>query len=222
MSANRSANLVYKDGVWRQILTGPVSGPPRAGLFIDRDGVIVEEVNYLSRIEDVVMIPGACEAIARANRRGMPVVIVTNQGGIARGYYSWEEFRLLQDHVTDLLARGGATIDAVYACAHHAEGIGVYAHPDHPARKPRPGMLLCAATELNLNLRHSWIVGDKMSDLEAGRAAGLAGCLHVLTGHGPAHRNAAPALETPEFRVLLANSIRDSEAIAAVTTYGGN
>lgn len=190
------------------MLTAPLIGPRRRpALFLDRDGVIVEEVNYLFRVKDVVILPGACETIAEANRRGVPVVIITNQAGIAHGLYGWPEFIEVQDFITARLAEGGASIDAVYACAHHPNGIGAYAHPDHPARKPRPGMLLKAAAELGLDLRLSWIVGDKVSDLEAGRAAGLAGGVHVLTGHGRTHREEVVALETEGFSLILRDSI---------------
>ena len=197
-------------GVWRQILTEPAAGSVRPGLFLDRDGVIVEEVCYLSRVEDVAIIPGACEAITAANQSGIPAVIITNQAGIAHGLYGWDEFLNVQDFIIRRLAESGAVIDAVFACAHHPNGVGSYAHPNHPARKPRPGMLLAAAAELGLDLKRSWIVGDKTSDLEAGRAAGLTGAIHVLTGHGHSHRESASGLGTAEFAVLLANSIADT------------
>jgi D-glycero-D-manno-heptose 1,7-bisphosphate phosphatase len=201
------------DGIWRRILTEPAIEASRPALFLDRDGVLVEEVNYLSRVEDVVMIPRASETIATANRHGVPVVIVTNQAGIAHGYYGWPEFEQVQEFIMKRLAEGGASIDAIYACAYHPSGIRPYAHPDHPARKPRPGMLLAAARELAIDLTRSWIVGDKVSDLEAGRTAGLTGGVHVLTGHGRNHRHGALALETPEFTLLPGNSIADASQI---------
>jgi D-glycero-D-manno-heptose 1,7-bisphosphate phosphatase len=200
------------DGVWRQVL-GQSRQHRRPALFLDRDGVIVEEVLYLHRVEDVAIIPGAGATIAAANRRGVPVVIVSNQAGIGRGYYGWTEFEDVQRSILDALHGLGARLDAVLACPHHPEGIEPYIHPAHPARKPQPGMLLRAADLLNIDLGASWIVGDKSSDLLAGRAAGLRGGVLVTTGHGVEHRDVALALATPEFQVLIASSIREASGL---------
>lgn len=157
----------------------------RPCLFLDRDGVIVEEVNFLHRLEDIVLIPGVAEAIARANRAHIAVVMVTNQTGVARGFYSWEAFAAVQEAIFAHLARAaGAQFSMVLACAYHAEGIGEYAITDHPWRKPNPGMLLKAAQTLRVNLARSFVVGDRLSDLSAGRAAGLPGGALVRTGYG--------------------------------------
>ncbi len=197
------------DDVWYRVFTAR-GKENRPALFLDRDGVIVEEVRYLHRVEDVALISGAAETIAAANRREIAVVIVSNQAGIARGYYGWKEFEEVQQVILSELGRLGARVDAVLACPHHPAGVGRYGHPSHPARKPQPGMLLRAAELLGIALRRSWIVGDKTSDLEAGLAAGLCGGLLVLTGHGQEHREAATALGNSEFEVLIAASIRDA------------
>lgn len=189
------------DDIWCQVFAERQTDGSRPALFLDRDGVIVEEVLYLHRVEDVTLLPGAPEAIAAANQRGWLVVVVTNQAGIAHGYYGWKEFEEVQDAILAGLGRRGARLDAVLACPHH---------PSHPARKPQPGMFLRAAEALNIDLPHSWMVGDKSSDLLAGRAAGLKGGILVMTGHGPAHREAATALRTPEFDVRLASAIGDA------------
>jgi len=201
------------DGVWRQVLAQRSAEPPRPALFLDRDGVIVEEVLYLHRVEDVAFIPGAGETIAAANRRGVAVVVVTNQAGIGRGYYGWREFEEVHQAILAGLGRCGARLDAALACPYHPLGVPPYLHDCHPARKPQPGMLLQAADLLGIDLARSWIVGDKASDLLAGRSAGLRGGLLVLTGHGPQHRDAALALRTPEFEVRLAGSIADCAAL---------
>ncbi|MCP5368595.1 MAG: HAD-IIIA family hydrolase [Hyphomicrobiales bacterium] len=182
------------EGVWNQVLRPRPGGAPVPALFLDRDGVVVEEVNFLCRAEDVRLMPGAVAAIRRAHALGLAVVLVTNQAGIGYGYYTWHEFIAVQERVLADLAAAGAAVDAVYACPHHAKGQPPYHHPDHPARKPNPGMLLRAAAQLNLHLAESWIVGDRASDLAAGRNAGLAGGLHVATGHGAADGEAAAAL----------------------------
>jgi D-glycero-D-manno-heptose 1,7-bisphosphate phosphatase len=196
------------EGVWCEVLRRLPAGRPT--LFLDRDGAIVEEAEYLCRVEDIVMIKGATEVIAAANRRGNPVVVVTNQAGIGRGYYGWQEFGRVQRAIIAALADEGARLDAVYACAHHPEGRAEFAHPAHPARKPNPGMLLQAASDLSIDLKTSWLVGDKASDIEAARRAGLAGAMHVATGYGIAERQRAAALATATFEVRIGRSIKDA------------
>lgn len=157
--------------------------PGVPAVFIDRDGTLNEEVGYLCRPEDVVLIPGSREALARLNARGIPVLVVTNQAGIGKGKYGWADFQAVMDRIKSLLAEGGAHMDGIYAAPHHARGLGAYAHPDHPDRKPNPGMLLRAAEEHGVDLSRSWMIGDKALDLGAGRNAGCRVAL-VLTGYG--------------------------------------
>jgi D-glycero-D-manno-heptose 1,7-bisphosphate phosphatase len=155
----------------------------KAAIFIDRDGTLNEEVGYLHRPQEVVLIQGAAPAIARLNALGIPVIVVTNQAGIGRGKYGWEDFLAVTEHIALMLKAEQAHLDAVYAAPHHEKGLGEYAHPDHPDRKPNPGMLLRAAEERGLDLSRSWMIGDKQIDLEAGRNAGCRVAL-VLTGYG--------------------------------------
>jgi D-glycero-D-manno-heptose 1,7-bisphosphate phosphatase len=209
LNSSRSAeHQVNSDGVWCQILWRPSSGRP--ALFLDRDGVVVDEIGYLRRIQDIRIIPGAAEVIAAANRRNIPVIMVTNQSGIGRGYYGWPEFKSIQDAIIASLAADGATIDAVYACAHHSQAQGVLAHPNHPARKPNPGMLLQAAADLALDLKLSWLVGDKADDIEAAKRARIAGALQVATGYGTAERQHAAKLAGPNFDLRFGQSIADA------------
>lgn len=203
----------YPDpGLWIRI-AAPASCEARPALFLDRDGVIIEDPGYLARASDVALIAGAAELITSANRLGAPVVEVTNQAGIARGYYGWEEFLEVEAALSRLLAAEGAAIDAAFACPYHRDGIAAWAHPAHPGRKPRPGMLLAAARLLNLDLSRSWIVGDKLADLQAGSNARLRGGLHVLTGHGREHRQAVVETVFEGFELRLGESIRDASAI---------
>jgi len=183
---------------------------PRAALFLDRDGVILEDSGYLCRAADMVLIPGAADVIALANRRAIPVIEVTNQAGIGRGYYGWDEFLVVEDAMAAELARGGALIDAAFACPYYPGGVAPWAHPAHPARKPLPGMLLAAGRLLHIDLARSWMVGDKLDDLLAACRAGLRGGLHVLTGHGAEHREAVLACCPKGFEVHAAGSIRDA------------
>lgn len=205
---------VGTDGVWRQVLTRVPDTLDRPALFLDRDGVIVEEVHYLHKIRDMRVMPGAVRVIANANRRGVPVVIVTNQAGIGRGRYGWAEFIDVQEAMLDELADDGAFVNAVFACPHHAEGVPPYNEKDHPARKPNPGMLFAAAEIMPIDLSGSWIVGDRAGDMGAARNAGCAGGVHVHSGHGgtPGERDAAMALRTVAFDVKASMTIDDAEA----------
>jgi D-glycero-D-manno-heptose 1,7-bisphosphate phosphatase len=114
------------------------------------------------------------------------------------------------DAIVISLVAAGARIDAVCACAHHPDAEGLSAHPDHPARKPNPGMLLQAASDLALDLKASWLVGDKAHDIEAAKRAGIAGALHVATGYGTAERAHAAKLASPKFVVRFGQSIADA------------
>lgn len=187
------------DGValWCESLTARVSGG-RPALFCDRDGVIVEEVGYLGNPGDVRIIPAAASLIRAANDLRIRVVVVTNQSGIARGHYGWDDFRAVQGRIVEELARSGGEIDLVVASAHHEASGGVFAAEAHRWRKPGPGMILLARERLDVDLRGSLIVGDKLSDLGAGHAAGIGNGLLVRTGHGEeAVRNLASASFDP-------------------------
>ena len=152
-------------------------------LFLDRDGVIIEEVHYLGDPSQVRLIPGVAAAIARVNALGWPVVVVTNQAGVARGYFPESQVEVVHRHLAGLLALEGARIDAWRHCPHHpTEGVGDY-RVECACRKPAPGMLLAAAREMGLSLEHGWMVGDKLTDLQAGARAGCRTWL-VRTGYG--------------------------------------
>jgi D-glycero-D-manno-heptose 1,7-bisphosphate phosphatase len=202
---------IDKEGVWCEVRSA--AAPGGAALFVDRDGVIVEEVDHLCRVEDVVVVAGAPELIGAANRRHIPVVLVTNQAGIGRGLYGWAEFLRVQDAIVAVLETQGARLDAVYACPHHPSGRGEFLHPDHPARKPNPGMIFRAAGDLGLDLRKSWLVGDKAIDIEAARRAGLAGAMQVMTGYGATEWPRSAALATGDFEVRCGRSIADAATL---------
>ncbi|HEC14585.1 MAG TPA: HAD-IIIA family hydrolase [Rhodospirillales bacterium] len=226
MKQNRSmpdGAVLSPDGIWSQVIRrAPPDREKRPALFLDRDGVLAIEAHYLHTVEDAHLDPGAGAVIAQANRLGLPVVLVTNQAGIGYGYFGWDDFMAVQEKLLGDLAAGGARIDGVFACPHHAKGKPPYNHPDHPARKPNPGMLSMAGEELNLDLARSWIVGDRESDLAAGKNAGLAGGLQVLTGHGArqGEREAALALADNTFKVFTGESI--AEALRLLPLFKGN
>jgi D-glycero-D-manno-heptose 1,7-bisphosphate phosphatase len=202
------------DGIWCRMAksAGAPSAEGRPALFLDRDGVVVEEVHFLHRPEDVRLVPGAAAVLALARRRGLAVVLATNQSGIARGLFGWAEFAATQDRVEALLAAEGAGFDLVLACPFHPDGEPPY-RGEHPCRKPRPGMLLRAAERLGLDLWASWAVGDRARDLEAGRAAGCAGGLHVLTGYGRGEREAAAGLASADFEVRLGETVAEARKL---------
>jgi D-glycero-D-manno-heptose 1,7-bisphosphate phosphatase len=218
-SSQSAEHPLDSQGVWCQILRRPVPGRP--ALFLDRDGAVVEDTGYLHQVEDIRIIPGAGKVIAAANQRSVPVIMVTNQSGVGRGYYGWAEFKSVQDAIIALLASEDAGIDAIYACAHHPQAEGDLAHPDHPARKPNPGMLLQAASALTLDLKSSWLVGDKADDIEAAKRAGIAGALLVATGYGHAERKRAATLASPAFEVRFGRSIADAMTLPLLTSRHG-
>ena len=200
--------FVGDDGVWCEQVR-LVSGGPRSALFLDRDGVIVEEVNYLHRVKDMRLTANAAVVIRAANTHGLPVIVVTNQSGIGRGKYGWSDFESVQAAMLSALTAENAFIDAVFACPFHSGGQAPWNIADHPDRKPGAGMLFRAAAMFSLDLTTSWIVGDRAGDIGAGKNAGLAGGLHVLSGHGNNAGERAKALEMANnaFPVLVGDEV---------------
>ena len=159
-----------------------MSGKRRA-VFLDRDGTINVEKKYLHRIEDFEFIPGVPEAIRRLKKAGFLVIVVSNQSGIARGYYDEQAVDKLHRHIQEELARYKTSVDGFYICPHHPEkGIGAY-RIVCDCRKGEAGMLKRAALDHDIDLGQSFMVGDKPADVEAGERAGCQSIL-VLTGYG--------------------------------------
>lgn len=157
---------------------------PRPALFLDRDGVVIDDTQYVGRVDQIRWIPGSAEAVRRANDAGFAVVVVSNQSGVARGLFGEAEVEIIHRHIRDhFLAEAGATFDRFYYCPHHETEGGERYRIDCDCRKPKPGMLLRAARELDLDLNRSWLVGDRLSDMQAGIAAGCRTIL-VRTGYG--------------------------------------
>lgn len=159
----------------------PVEVRPAA--FIDRDGVINEELNYVSRIEDFHLLPGVGGALRTLAGLGYALVVVTNQAGIAKGMYDEAAYDRLTQHMRALLGTESVQLAGVYHCPHHPQGtIDAYRF-QCDCRKPSPGLLLRAAAELGLDLARSVMIGDKVSDVVAGRAAGVKWTILVESGH---------------------------------------
>lgn len=172
----------------------------KPALFLDRDGVLNEDLGHVHRIEDFRWLPGAIEAIALARRQGYLVVVVTNQAGVARGYYEEAAIEALHRHVNRELRRHGAWIDAFYYCPYHPDGVVERYRRLHPDRKPGPGMLLRAIADLDIDAAGSLLIGDQPSDVAAAEAAGVRG---IRTGGGDLARlvqqvlPALPSFEDP-------------------------
>ncbi len=155
----------------------------RRAVFLDRDGTINVEKDYLHKIEDFEFIPGAPEAIKRLKDAGFLVIVVSNQSGIGRGYFDEHAVDKLHRYVQSELVGYNTSIDAFYFCPHHPEkGVGNY-KINCDCRKGEPGMLLQAAKEYDIDLQKSFMIGDKLADIEAGQRAGCQ-VLLVLTGYG--------------------------------------
>ena len=161
---------------------------PAAGqraVLLDRDGTLTVEGEWLTRRQDLALVPGAAAALARLAARGWKLVLVTNQSAVARGLITPQQLDRIHAELQVRLAAGGARLDAIYSCPHHpTAGQGQY-RVDCECRKPKPGLGLQAARELGLDLARCWMVGDAARDLEAGWAADVPGIL-VATGKGKA------------------------------------
>jgi len=155
----------------------------RSAVFLDRDGTLNEDHGYIHRIEDLVWIDGAKEAVQKLNEAGLPVIVVTNQAGVARGYYSEDDVRRFHAHMQSELNRVGADIDAFYFCPYHPEGSVPEYRRQVPERKPGTGMFEAAMAAHHVDPKASYMVGDKNSDMEPGIALGMTTFL-VETGYG--------------------------------------
>lgn len=150
--------------------------------FIDRDGVINEDREYVHRVEDFHFIPGAAEALRTLSATGFALVVVTNQSGIARGMFTEERYLELQTYFRERLATTGVMLDSIQYCPHLPDATVARYRRACECRKPRPGMILEAARELNIELAASIVIGDRRADVDAGRAAGVGRCFLVRSG----------------------------------------
>jgi D,D-heptose 1,7-bisphosphate phosphatase len=154
-----------------------------AAVFLDRDGTINEEVGYLDSIDKLNLFANTSEAIRLINEAGMIAVVMTNQSGVAKGYFTEEFVRIVHERIQEMLRERGAFIDAFYYCPHHqTEGVGDYLQ-SCACRKPGAGMLVQASKDLYIDLRRSYTVGDMLKDIQVARTVGAKGIL-VKTGYG--------------------------------------
>jgi len=142
----------------------------RPAVFLDRDGTIARDVPYCRQPEDFELFAGTVKSIKTLNELGFQVILATNQSGIARGYFTTEDLTKIHLKLEKELAAGGAHLDGIYFCPHHPDD-------DCECRKPKPGMLLKCANDMNIDLSHSFMIGDSVKDIEAGQKAG---CRSIL------------------------------------------
>jgi len=155
----------------------------RPAIFLDRDGTIIREVHYLADPALVELLPGATDALRRFEEQGYARVLISNQSAVARGLLTLEGLALVHAELCRQLSEQGVVLEGCYYCP-SAPGSGDRTKIDDPDRKPGPGMLLRAARELDLDIAQSWMIGDMISDVLAGRNAGCRGSILVRTGHG--------------------------------------
>lgn len=178
--------------------------------FLDRDGVLIEEEDYLCDPARVRLCSGAVEAIKLAHSVGRKVFLISNQAGLAKGKFKMEDLNAVHAKVEELLAEQGVALDGYYYCPHHAKGIVPEYTRECPCRKPGPGMILKAAEEHDLDVKNSFMIGDRLTDLEAGVNAGCSAVALVRTGYGETQ-------ELPEYPgVTVIDAKNIGEAVAAL------
>ena len=204
---NQNNHTHVHNGIWQEVRdTNIYSKRDSPALFIDRDGTIIQLIDYLNYPKLVYLIPEIISIISIANKKGIKVIMITNQSGISRGYFDWDKFASVQNVIINKCKKIGATFDGIYACPDH---------PDKPTkfRKPNPGMLFAAQIDLKIDLSKSFIIGDTISDLEAGKRAGLKQGWLVPTGHGMRDRQNVSNLADSSFNVHLDTNYKDIEVV---------
>ena len=170
----------------------------KGAFFLDRDGVVIRQVSYLHDPDQVELEKSVPEALRRVHDMGMLAVVVTNQSGVARGMFTREDVKRVHDRIQTLLAAHGERIDGFFTCFHHPDFTGPCA-----CRKPAPGLFLAAAEALDIDLASSFMAGDKFSDLESGRNAGVRQSVLLMTGYGPKYVDRARESGFPVAEDLL-------------------
>jgi D-glycero-D-manno-heptose 1,7-bisphosphate phosphatase len=179
----------------------------KVAVFLDRDGVINQDTGYVATVDDFHFIDGAIEALQLLKKKGYCLVLVTNQSGIARGFFTENQFMHLTEWMDWSLADRDVDLDGIYYCPHHpTEGAAPYRQACN-CRKPGPGMLLDAAKELDIDLANSYMVGDKTADLQAAQAAGVTHKVLVRTGKTVTEEGIALADDVQDSLLTFAKSV---------------
>ncbi|MFB0975477.1 MAG: D-glycero-beta-D-manno-heptose 1,7-bisphosphate 7-phosphatase [Tolumonas sp.] len=179
----------------------------KIAVFLDRDGVINQDTGYVSCIDDFHFIDGTIEALQILKKKGYCLVVVTNQSGIARGYYSEEQFMQLTEWMDWSLADRDVDLDGIYFCPHHPTAGEAPYRQECNCRKPAPGMLLDAASDLDIDLAASYMVGDKAADMQAAKAAGVSHKILVRTGKAVTEEAQVLADEVQDSLLTFAKSV---------------
>ena len=202
----QSIALPFVDGFSTSALVQRIRQSSKAGLrkaaLLDRDGVINKDKAYVSRWEDFEFVPGAIEGLRRLQTAGYALVIITNQSGLARGYYTEDQYQALTARMRQALLEQGVTLAGIYHCPHHPHGQVEQLSRHCNCRKPAPGLIFQAAQELQLSLPDSLLIGDKSSDIEAARAAGI-GRAYRVDSDNPASDAPGPSRPDGHFASLL-------------------
>lgn len=177
-------------------------GPAAPALFLDRDGVLIADENYLADPQLVRLLPGVPAALLRARQAGYRLICVSNQSGIGRGYFGQDDFHRVMLRLEEQLASHGVQLDSYHFCPHSPDD-------DCPCRKPRPGMLVEARRLFQLDLKSSWMIGDKGSDVAFGRQEGM-GSVLVRTGYGQSEEEAVRSRWEEDSRVLIAEDLPEA------------
>src|SRR6266487_1747231 len=193
----------------------------RKAVFLDRDGTLVHPRHYPSSPEELQLYAGIGPGLRALQKVGFRLIVITNQAGIARGYFTADDLQRMHEHLTSELAQLGVQLDAIYFCPHHPDGAIPELAIRCDCRKPQPGMLLRAAADLDLDLRASWFVGDILDDVEAGNRAG---CRTILVDLGteklPVENRSIAPLRCPTFiardTLNALHIIKASEGIALI------
>jgi D-glycero-D-manno-heptose 1,7-bisphosphate phosphatase len=182
----------------------------RPAVFLDRDGVVNEDVGYSHRVEDFHFSPGVFDACRRFRQAGYLLVVVTNQAGIARGYYTENDFHRLTRWMCAKFEDSGAPLSAVYYCPHHPDASVAEFRMVCECRKPAPGLIIRAQSELSIDLRNSILVGDKTSDILAGQAAGVGRCYLITPTPPRPSSSPAHSMDTEKNGPSSLTSVADS------------
>lgn len=175
--------------------------PQLKAVFLDRDGVLNLDKGYVFKTTDLEILPDVVPCLIELKKRGFLLIVITNQSGIARGMYDLNDVDLFHQHLTSEIAKaGGPTLDDFYTCPHHPSGTISPFNTDCDCRKPKPGLLLRAASDLGLDLQASWMIGDKDSDAECAAAAGVKA---ILVDSDKYRRTNKTAIQVKHLRDVL-------------------
>jgi D-glycero-D-manno-heptose 1,7-bisphosphate phosphatase len=185
----------------------------RPGLILDRDGVLVDFVDYLHQADRTRLAEGSADLISRMKAAGVAVGVVTNQAGIARSLYQWSHYFAVEEEIDRQLSAAGAALDGIVACPFHPDFTQGWCDQHSYWRKPGPGMIELLLDRLKIDRRRCWLIGDHISDIKAANAAGLPGAILVQQGWGAKYRDDVMHLASASFEVVVIEAINQAATI---------